>query len=83
MSAHTWMRLSQLPERESRDSYLKAHVLRYFRGGGIKKNTSGEFRQMEDQDSENARIKAFINNEEEEIPMHLIIGEFCRPGDYF
>ncbi len=83
MSAHIWMRLSQLPERESRDSYLKAHVLNYFRGGGIKKTTSGEFRQMEDQDSEKARIKAFINNEEEQIPMHLIIGEPCRPYDYF
>ena len=34
---------------------------------------------MKDQDSENGRIKAFIKNEKEGIPLHLIIGMSICP----
>ena len=75
------MSMLLLPERESGFFYPMAHVLTCTRGGGIGKNTSGDFCQMTDQDSENGRIKAFINNEEEKIPMHLIIGAPCSRHD--
>lgn len=55
-----------------------AHPLTLARGGGIGKNDSGEICQVKDQDSENGRIKAFIKNEEQGVPMHLIIGASCR-----
>lgn len=55
-----------------------AHVLTRARGGGIGKNESGQICQVKDHNSENGRIKAFLNNEKEKIPMHLIIGMSCR-----
>ena len=78
MSVHTWMSTLQLPERESKAFGSIAHLLTCARGGGIGKATSGEICQITDQDSENGRIKAFVNNENEKIPMHLIIGVPCR-----
>ena len=77
-SVHIWMSKLQLPERKSRALDLIAHVLTCARGGGMGKDTSGEMCQITDQDSESGRIKAFINNEREKIPMHLIIGASCR-----
>ena len=79
VSVRIWMSTLQLPERESKAFGSIAHVLTCARGGGIGKNTSGEICQITDQDSESGRIKAFINNENEKIPMHLIIGVPCRP----
>lgn len=55
-----------------------AHKLTCARGGGIGKNDLGEICQIKDQDSENGRIKAFIKNEKERLPLHLIIGASCR-----
>lgn len=79
VSVHIWMSTSRLPERESRIFDSMAIVLICARGGGIGKNDLGEICQIKDHDSENGRIKAFINNEKEKIPMHLIIGASCRP----
>ena len=83
MSVHIWMSTLRLPERKGRSVSSVACVLTYARGGGIGKDTSGEICQITDQDSENGRIKAFINNENEKIPMHLIIGASCPPHDHW
>ena len=56
-----------------------AHALTFARGGGIDKNDSGEICQMKDQDSETGRIQAFIKNENQKVPMHLIIGTSFHP----
>ena len=82
MSVHTWMSTLQSPERKSMKRTSITYVLTCTRGGGIGKDTHGEICQMTDQDSENGRIKAFINNENEKIPMHLIIGASCRLHDH-
>lgn len=78
MSVHIWMSTLRLPERKSMNCSSTAHVLTCTRGGGIGKDTHGEICQITDQDSEKGRIKAFINNENGQIPMHLIIGASCR-----
>ena len=82
MSVPIWMSTSRSLERKSMNCSSTAHVLTCTRGGGIGKDTSGEICQMNDQDSEKGRIKAFINNENEKIPLHLIIGASCRLHDY-
>ena len=83
MSVHIWMSTLRSRERKSMNSFSMAYVLTCTRGGGIGKNTRGEICQMTDQDSEKGRIKAFINNENEKIPMHLIIGVSCRLHDHW
>lgn len=83
VSVLTWMSTSALLERKSRNSYLMTGVLTCNRGGGMGKTTSGHFCQMADQDSEKGRIKAFINNEIDKVPMHLIIGAGCRHHNSF
>ena len=83
VSVHIWMSTLRSPERKSMNYSSKTHMLTCIRGGGIGKDTHGEICQMTDQDSEKGRIKAFINNENEKIPMHLIIGASCRLHDHW
>ena len=82
VSVHIWMSTLRSPERKSVNCPSMTHVLTCPRGGGIGKDTHGEICQITDQDSEKGRIKAFINNENEKIPMHLIIGASCHLHDY-
>ncbi|CAF9907780.1 MAG: hypothetical protein ALECFALPRED_003886 [Alectoria fallacina] len=64
-----------LDEDQGKRAYMDEHVVITRAGGGIGKNESGEICQIKDHDSENGRIKAFIKNEEQNIPLHLIIGQ--------
>lgn len=83
VSVLTWMSTSPLLERESGNSLSMTRILTCNRGGGIGTNTSGDTCQMTDQNSESGRIKAFINNEINGVPMHLVIGEPCRHRESF
>ena len=78
MSVLIWMSKSQSQERENRKSSLWSHVLTCVRSGGIKQNSSGDYCQAEDHDTENGRIKAFINNQRKGQPLYLIIGASCH-----
>ena len=42
-------------------------------------NGSGDYCQVEDHDVEKGRIKAFIKNERNDLPLHLIVGTSCHP----
>ena len=59
------------------------HVLTCDSGGGLEENTKGEMVQMKDNNLKSGRIQAFISNEEEGIPLHLIIGTFSHARNHF
>ena len=77
MSGGTWMRKVSLPERKnslyaSRGRGANVHNS----AGGFGPNvTTGEFEQMDDQNSSSSRVTIFSNNQRERIPIVVIVGK--------
>lgn len=73
----TWTRKSSSPERKCQLGMVKdfsdANARRS--GGGVKLNAqTGQMEQMDDQDSDSAKVTIFSNNQREMVPIILIVG---------